>query len=122
MNFYIDPSVSGISGNMMLGALVDLGADYRKLADLARVISEKSGCKIEVKKKTVKKNGVFALFIDTAVKGKNLHTGEEFSKLADAVKKKLDLSEPAFEFASNATKTLLLAEAKCHGKKWGDVE
>ena len=61
MTIIIDPQASGIAGNMLIGAFVDLGAD----ADELKEIMEKSAFefgKIEVTFEKVSKHGIDSTF------------------------------------------------------------
>ncbi|MEE8403068.1 MAG: nickel insertion protein [Candidatus Hydrothermarchaeaceae archaeon] len=57
--FYIDPLQSGISGNMLLGALIDAGGDEKEFREIAAQMGRETGCKIEVGK-----CGISSLFVD----------------------------------------------------------
>lgn len=114
MIVYIDPSVSGISGNMMLAALVDLGASKKKLDEVADVVSKKSTCSVEVKIKKVKKNDISALWLDSKVNSSE-YSGEELVRLIKSVSASLNLGVRASQFALNVVETIVDAEAKCHG-------
>ncbi len=53
VKFYIDPLQSGISGNMLLGALIDAGGNEKKFLQIVKRIEKEAGCKIKVKKERV---------------------------------------------------------------------
>jgi len=65
----INPYLSGISGNMMLGALVDLGADEKKLDRVAKAVSARLDCRVKWKKKRKEERDVSTLWIDSSIEG-----------------------------------------------------
>ena len=50
VQFYVDPLQSGISGNMLLGALIDAGGSEKKFLQIIKKIEREAKCKIKVKK------------------------------------------------------------------------
>ena len=55
MTIIIDPQSSGIAGNMIIGALVDLGADSNKLKEIMeRSAHEFGGVKVTFEKQSKK--------------------------------------------------------------------
>jgi len=70
MTVIIDPRNSGISGNMVIGALVDLGLDPEELINVMEHYSSYFGdVKVEITK--VKKSGISASFVDVKCKDKS---------------------------------------------------
>ena len=107
VKFYIDPLQSGISGNMLLGALIDAGGDEKRFLKIVAQIEKEMDCKIEVKKERVEKKGISALFVDIRTDGRC----EDISGLL----KRLLTNKVERDFALNVAKTLLDAEAAVHG-------
>jgi len=107
---------SGISGDMMVGALIDLGLDFRYLEKELKKLNI-SGYKLEIAK--VKRNGIKGVKFDVNVDLKKHHHRNlkeinniiERSKLNKEVK---DLSKAIFN-------EIAKAEAKAHGIKVNDV-
>lgn len=107
VQFYIDPLQSGVSGNMLLGALIDAGGNEKKFLKTVAKIEKEVGCKIEVKKESIEKKGISALFVD-------IESGGRCEDLPGVLKKVLaDGAER--DFALGVAKTLLDAEAAVHG-------
>lgn len=108
---YIDASLAGISGNMLLGALLDLGASEKKLQRVANAISKKLGCRITIAKKRIEKYHMQAVLVDAKVARNNSQNLiSDLRSLADGLK----LSKQAREFATAVGETILDAEAKAH--------
>ena len=61
MTIIIDPQSSGIAGNMIIGALVDLGANPDKLKEIMEKSAQKFG-KIEVTFDKIVKHGISSTF------------------------------------------------------------
>ncbi len=120
----IDSQVSGISGDMILGALIDLGVDSEKVRD-AVIVSAKylEGVKsLDIEIEDVRRKGFRAKRIEVKVREeyghrKGIEIREAISKLVDD----LNLQSEAKNFALNAVDTLLEAEAKIHGESPQDV-
>jgi uncharacterized protein (TIGR00299 family) protein len=113
---YIDPA-SGISGNMLLGALLDMGADMAYLEKVAGVVSEVTGHKVEVASEKVKKHGFPALWVDTHIEEDESHShGSTFKKRIEHVAKEAGLSDAGRKFVSRAASAILEAEGAAHGE------
>jgi len=119
MVFVIDAQVAGISGDMLLCSLVNIGANKSKIIDGIR--SAESLCKgVKVKKIDfikVKKNSLQAtellLEIDDDVhERKGIEIKEIITKSAGQLK----ISESAKTFAVKSIETLIHAESKIHGE------
>ena len=112
MTIIIDPQGSGISGNMIIGALVDLGADANKLKEVmeksASIIGE-----INVNFTKVDKNGIDAMYCHVEMLDKNGHV--YYNELTDKINA-LDLDEDIKKTSINIFKRIAVAEAKVHGK------
>lgn len=109
VQFYIDPLQSGISGNMLLGALIDAGGDEKKFLEIVAQMEKEMDCKIEVKKERVEKKGISALFVDIRTDGRC----EDICGLLE----RLLTNKAERDFALEVAKTLLDAEATVHGTK-----
>ena len=61
MTIIIDPQGSGISGNMLIGALVDLGADKNKIKEITEMASKDFGG-VETTISKINKSGIDSTF------------------------------------------------------------
>ncbi len=114
----IDPFVSGISGDMILCSLIDLGADKNKIIDGVK-IAEKFLPNSEIRKIDfikIKKHGIesTALILDI---DENIHErkGSEVKLALINSLNEINLSEKVKNFAESCIETLILAESKVHG-------
>ena len=119
MVFVIDAQVAGISGDMLLSSLVNIGANKSKIIDGIR--SAESLCKdVKIKKidfVEVEKNSLQAtellLEIDDDVHERK---GIEIKEIIEKSIEKLTISESAKTFAIKSIETLIRAESKIHGE------
>ena len=112
MTIIIDPQGSGIAGNMLIGAFVDLGAD----ADALKKIMETSAApfgKIEVSFEKVQKRGISATFchVEMLEKTPAMKYPEFISRIEN-----LDLDEKVKATSVNVFRRIAEAESKVHGK------
>ena len=119
MVFVIDAQVAGISGDMLLCSLVNIGANKSKIID--GIHNAESLCKyVKVKKidfADVKKNSLQATELlleidDDAHERKGIEIKEIITKSAGQLK----ISESAKTFAVKSIETLIQAESKIHGE------
>lgn len=120
----IDSSIAGVSGDMLLGALVDAGANEAKIQRLAEIIPEfLSDCKeIDMVFEKVKRSGIQATRL-----GLNIHEhvhhreGKTLMNALNRILPEFDLSKEASNFAVNALKTLIQTEAAVHNETFDQV-
>jgi len=119
MVLMIDSQIAGISGDMILGSLVDLGADKSKIIQsvhIAESYLENSAIK-KIDFEQIKKNGKHATQLILEI-DENVHE-RKASEIKNCIIKsaqKIGLSEFARNFAINTIDTLTSAEAKVHGE------
>ena len=119
MVFVIDAQVAGISGDMLLCSLVNIGANKSKIIDGIR--SAESLCKdvkvkridfVEVKKKSLQATELLLEIDDDVHERKGIEIKEIIAKSAGQLK----ISESAKTFAVKSIETLIHAESKIHGE------
>jgi pyridinium-3,5-bisthiocarboxylic acid mononucleotide nickel chelatase len=113
----IDAQVAGVAGDMVLGALLDLGADADKVtAAIKSLEREEFGYKnIVVDIQCVMRKGFRATKIDVTAEGKNRKDGTQLIRIVEQTAENLQLSPKAKQYASNVIHTLVETEAKLHG-------
>lgn len=117
MTIIIDPQSSGIAGNMIIGALVDLGAD----ADALKQIMEKSASefgKVRVNFKKTSKQGIESTYCKVEMLEKR--DAISYSDFIEKIEN-LDLDENVKETSIKVFKRIGEAEAKVHGKPLEEV-
>ncbi|KZX10786.1 nickel pincer cofactor biosynthesis protein LarC [Methanobrevibacter curvatus] len=120
----IDPQSAGISGNMFLGCLIDLGLDEKDLKSFIEyVCSFFGGVNIEINK--INKKGIESTYVniipkDEAVNGISYLNFMEKIHLIEEEFDGLDNIE-IFERAKNVFEKIALAESIVHGKELNEV-
>jgi len=119
MVFVIDAQVAGVSGDMLLCSLVNIGANKSKIIDGIR--SAESLCKdvkvkeidfVEVKKKSLQATELLLEIDDDVHERKGIEIKEIIIKSMGQLK----ISESAKTFAVKSIETLIHAESKIHGE------
>jgi len=119
MVFVIDAQVAGISGDMLLCSLVNIGANKSMIIDGIR--SAESLCKdvkvkkidfVEVKKNSLQATELLLEIDDDVHERKGIEIKEIIAKSAEQLK----ISESAKTFAVKSIETLIRAESKIHGE------
>jgi len=119
MVFVIDAQVAGVSGDMLLCGLVNIGANKSKIIDGIR--SAESLCKdvkvkkidfVEVKKNSLQATELLLEIDDDAHERKGIEIKEIITKSVEQLK----ISESAKTFAVKSIETLIHAESKIHGE------
>ncbi len=118
MVLVIDPQIAGISGDMLLCSLVDLGADKNKIIDGIKK-SEKFLPQSTIKKigfEKIQKHGVESLQLILEI-DEEVHErkGSEIKNAIINAAKEIHFSQKANLFAESCIDTLILSESKIHG-------
>jgi len=119
----IDCQMAGVSGDMIAGALLDLGADVTKVVEAMKSVEGyMKGCKnLEVTVKGVTRRGFHAKKVDVKAEEIPEITGLELIEATKSCIENLNPSEEAKRFVSDSIHTLVNAEARVHGKSIEEV-
>lgn len=117
MTIIIDPQASGIAGNMLIGAFVDLGADADELKEVMEKSASEFG-KVEVTFTNVTKHGIASTFCHV-----EMLEHEHSIEYKDFISKieALDLDEKVINTSIRIFKRIAEAESKVHGKSLDEV-
>ncbi len=120
----IDAQMAGVSGDMIVGALLDLGANATSVIDAMRTPRNcLRGCNdLEITVTDTVRRGIRAKRIDVTVQEEvTQRTAAELLEAASTCLQKLQISEKARQFALNSINTLVSAEAVAHGQSTQEV-
>lgn len=121
----VDPSIAGISGDMLLSSLVSLGADQKTVENIGDAILRcvNGVSSISISFTDVVRGGVRAKKLNVDMTEEHIHRkGSELIRAIECVAEKVDLSREADKFAHNVLMTLIEAEAHTHGIGVDEVE
>ena len=119
MVLVIDSQIAGISGDMLLSSLVDIGANKTKVINGLHSIEEylKGSKIIKLDFDKVVKHGTEAThLVLEAVENHHERKGIEIQECILSTSDKIGLSEKAKVFAKESIRSLLHAESKIHGE------
>ncbi|MEM2630734.1 MAG: nickel pincer cofactor biosynthesis protein LarC [Candidatus Bathyarchaeia archaeon] len=121
----IDCQLAGVSGDMLIAALLDLGANEEKtieaMKNVKNFVNECEKLKISVIEKSIHGIKAKKLVMDFIDK-KRFRFGREILEVIEKCVSELSFSNEAKIFALNSAKTLIEAEAKIHGEKLEEVK
>ena len=117
MTIIIDPQSSGIAGNMIIGAFVDLGADANELKEIMEKSALEFG-RIDVTFDKIQKHGIDSTFchVEMLENKPPLNYPEFISKIEN-----LDLDENVMATSVNIFKRIAEAESRVHGKTMDEI-
>lgn len=117
MTIIIDPQSSGIAGNMIIGALVDLGANKDELKEIMEKSAEPFG-KIEVSFDKVTKHGIASTYCHV-----EMLECENSINYADFIEKikSLNLEENVKKTSIKVFERIAKAESEVHGKSLEEI-
>lgn len=113
----MDCQVAGVSGDMIVGALIDLGADAARVVEAMKAVKDYvRRCKnLEVTVEDVARRGFRAKRIDVKAEEVPGMTGAELIEATVCCAEGLNLTAEARRFVSGSIRTLVNAEARVHG-------
>ncbi len=115
----IDPQNAGIAGNMIVGALIGLGANKEEVQDVMEYYASFFG-EINVDIKKIRKSGIAATYVDVECHDKNpIRYLELQERLNNIVHERV--TPDMLKFARNVFKTLAEAESFVHGTNLDNV-
>ncbi|MGA3059730.1 MAG: nickel pincer cofactor biosynthesis protein LarC [Candidatus Bathyarchaeia archaeon] len=119
----IDCQVAGVSGDMILGALLDLGANVNKVSSAIKSLenTDHGYVNVVVDIKQVMRKEFRATKVDVTAEGKTRKDGKVLVEIVEKTAENLNLSAKAKQFASNVIHTLVDTEAKLHGHHLADA-
>jgi pyridinium-3,5-bisthiocarboxylic acid mononucleotide nickel chelatase len=112
----IDCQMAGVAGDMILAALLDLGANTKKVTDAIKSLENPSYGYEEISidlKQTTNKD-FKATTIDVTSKTASHMHGNKLIEIVEKCTQSLEISSKAKQFASNTIHTLIETEAKMH--------
>ncbi|MGX8693950.1 MAG: nickel pincer cofactor biosynthesis protein LarC [Methanobrevibacter sp.] len=117
MTIIIDPQSSGIAGNMIIGALVDLGVDKGELKEIMEKSAGPFG-KIEVSFDKVTKHGIASTYCHV-----EMLEHEHPINYSDFIEKieSLDLEDDIKKTSIKVFERMAKAESKVHGKPLDEI-
>ena len=120
----IDCSMAGVSGDMILSALIDLGAHVERLMELSEsIVKHVEGVKrldIHVKEVIRRDFRAKRIYIDV-LDEKHYRHGKELLLAIERVSEALNLSDNAKNLATKIAGILVESEARLHGENFDDV-
>ena len=124
MVLFIDCQIAGISGDMILSSLVDIGANKSKIIDgvkdSANLLQGSTIKKLDFVKVQTKGKSATQLVLEID-EDTHERKGTEIKNCILSSCEKLGLSNPAKEFAENSINTLINAESNVHGEPESSV-
>ncbi|WP_298523948.1 nickel pincer cofactor biosynthesis protein LarC [uncultured Methanobrevibacter sp.] len=117
MTIIIDPQSSGIAGNMIIGALVDLGADPNEVKEIMEKSAEDFG-KVSVSFEKVTKHGIDSTYcrVEMLEEKPPVDYPEFMEKIRN-----LDLDDEVKETSMKVFERIGHAESKVHGKSLDEL-
>ncbi|MFW9915239.1 MAG: nickel pincer cofactor biosynthesis protein LarC [Candidatus Thorarchaeota archaeon] len=124
MKLVIDPSLAGISGDMLVGALLDLCQDdsraIRAIEELVAWLQEKDDT-FEIKISRACRKGISGTSIQTKTAKKGYLAPSEIEELIKSFLKSINASKSVLNFCLRPLSLILQAESKVHAQPLEEV-
>jgi len=108
----LDPQNAGISGNMVLGALIDMNINVNEVISIIKSYASPFG-NIDINISQIQKSGIQATYVDIKCEDQNKISYSELIETLDGVNIKTNVN--ILNFAKKVFHTLAVAESKVHG-------
>ena len=115
----IDPQQAGISGNMVVGALVNIGTDPEKVTEIMEHYGSHFG-DVKVQIREVNKSGISATFADVKCSDNEPIAYKNLLKNLDGIRHE-NVNSHILKFAKSIFQTLAEAESKIHGFELDEI-
>lgn len=117
MTIIIDPQGSGIAGNMLIGAFVDLGADASKIKEIMEKSAKEFG-KVEVTFDKINKKGISSTYCNVKMLENNppINYPDFIEKI-----NQLDLDNNVKQTSINIFERIAIGESEVHGKSLDEI-
>jgi pyridinium-3,5-bisthiocarboxylic acid mononucleotide nickel chelatase len=119
----IDCQASGVAGDMILGALLDLGANVDKVTSAIKSLekTEYGYQNIKIDVKEILRGEFRAKQIDVTSQSAKKRRGSQLIEVVEKAAANIELSVKAREFASKTIRTLVSTEANLHKTSFDDA-
>ena len=115
----IDPQLAGVAGNMIIGALIDLGAHPDKIIEVMEAAaSHLGGAKVKIA--DVKRAGIRATYVKVEKASKTHLPYHEFLEKIESIEHPL-IDDKIISFSRAVFHTIAQAEAKIHGETLNNI-
>ncbi len=114
----IDAGMGGIAGDMIIGSLLDINKDPKRIYELSKTIEDNLNYvdKFELEISKTARGGIEATDVEPIIE-EDVHElpANEVKKQAIEIAKKMGLSENSLQFSETVFEKLIKAEAGVHG-------
>lgn len=119
MTLIVDPQISGISGNMIVGALADFGVDNELLKDVMEHYGSFFG-KVEVEITKTLKAGISSCLVHVEATDSKPVQYTELMEILNGIEHP-EITDEITEFTGGVYKTMAEAESRVHGTNVDNV-